>query len=235
MSLTPRFIDQFDVLLFDLMDTLMMGGNRFSDREDYAHTYRQLGGTFYPDEAVQQLIHQTWSRMSAHYHDPAWYADFRPAGTYLAETLNAHDLPHNDLPRLHTVFAHHELGHVPEPVCQTLRTLSQTHRLGIVSDLWAEKALFVRTLRRCHIHHLFGTTIFSSDYGTVKPAPTLFQLALDALNADPPRALFIGDSIARDMAGAGALGLGTLLVTGGEPDPDYPGPQVRDVPALLTR
>ena len=30
-----RFIDQYDLILLDLMDTLMFGGNRFSAREDY--------------------------------------------------------------------------------------------------------------------------------------------------------------------------------------------------------
>ncbi|MEZ0607664.1 HAD family hydrolase [Fibrella sp. WM1] len=227
----PRFINQFDVLLFDLMDTLMFGGNRFSADEDYAQTYRQLGGTYLSDRVVQQVIHDTWCRMSDHYGDPAYYDNFRPADQYIAETLTAMSLPQTELTRLHDVFARHELGHVPDSHCQALRQLAQTHRLGLVSNLWSGKALFVEAFAQCGIHDLFEYLVFSSDHSSIKPAPTLFQLMLGTLGVAPHQALFIGDSVERDMVGAAGLGMQAVLV--GPPNPAYSGLQVRDVSRLV--
>lgn len=232
MNTPERFVDRFDVILLDLMDTLMFGGNRFSEGQDYAHTYRKLGGKYHSDEQVQGVIRRVYDTMNAHYANPEYYENFRPASTYLTETLNSLGLPQTDTARLHNVFAHHELGHVPDTHCHALRELAKTHRLGLVSNLWSEKALFVRVFRQCHIHHLFDTLVFSSDHSLIKPSPKLFQKALTHFNCPPHRVLFVGDSPERDMAGAKALGLGTLLVTGGG-NPPYAGPQVRDVVALL--
>lgn len=228
-----RFIDQFDVLLFDLMDTLMFGGNRFSAEEDYARTYRELGGTYLTDEQVQRVIHDTWCRMTDHYGDPAYYDNFRAADHYIAETLAAMGLPQTDLALLHDVFARHELGHVPDGHCQALRELAKTHRLGLVSNLWAGKVRFVEAFERCGIHDLFDSLVFSSDYSSIKPAPTLFRVVLGTLGVEPHQALFIGDSVERDMAGAAGMGMRAVLV-GHAPAANYQGMQVRDI-SLLAR
>ncbi|MEZ0486394.1 HAD family hydrolase [Fibrella aquatica] len=232
MNSSSRFIDQFDVILLDLMDTLMFGGNRFSEEQDYAQTYRKLGGTYHSNNEVQWVIRQVYETMSEHYADPAYHENFKPASTYLAETLDALGLPQTDAPRLHNVFAHHELGHVPDRHCEALHQLAKTHRLGLVSNLWSEKALFVRVFRQCRIHHLFDTLVFSSDHSLVKPSPKIFQKALAHFDHPPHRILFIGDSPDRDMAGAEALGLGTLLVTGGR-ETTYPGRTLTDICDLL--
>lgn len=234
MTSSKRFVDQYDVILLDLMDTLMFGGNRFSEEQDYAQTYRRLGGKYHSDREVQWVIHQVYETMSEHYADPAYHENFRPASTYLIETLDALGLPQTDAARLHNVFAHHELGHVPDGHCQALQQLAKTHRLGLVSNLWSEKALFVRAFRRCHIHHLFDTLVFSSDHSLIKPSPKLFQKALDQFDTPTHRVLFVGDSPERDMATAEALGMGTLLVTA-TGETTYPGRKAVDICALLDR
>lgn len=232
MNSPERFVDRFDVILLDLMDTLMFGGNRFSHQQDYAHTYRKLGGKYHSDSEVQGIIGRVHDIMNAHYANPDYYENFRPASTYLTETLHSLGLPQTDAARLHNVFAHHELGHVPDSHCHALRELATTHRLGLVSNLWSEKALFVRVFRQCRIHHLFDTLVFSSDHSLIKPSPKLFQKALTHFADCPPhRILFVGDSPERDMAGAQALGLGTLLVTAGR-STTYSGMQVFDVAEL---
>lgn len=232
MTAPQRFVDQFDVILLDLMDTLMFDGNRFSDEQAYAPTYRRLGGTYHSDREVQWVIQQVYDTMNEHYADPAYRENFRPAIAYLTEALESLGLPQTDAARLHTVFAHHELGHVPDSHCHALRQLAKTHRLGLVSNLWSDKALVIRAFRQCHIHHLFETMVFSSDHSIIKPSPKLFQKALDQFNCPPHRVLFVGDSPEYDMAGAEALGLGTLLVTGvGETT--YPGPWAVDIGGLL--
>lgn len=232
MHTETRFIDQYDLILLDLMDTLMFGGNRFSAREDYAQTYRQLGGTYHADDDVQRIIEHTYAVMNSHYGNPAYYENFRPAIVYLAESLTELDLPQADLDCLHDVFAHHEMGHFPDGHCEALRTLATTHRLGVVSNLWTEKAPFIEAFRACGILHLFDALVFSSDHNMVKPSPKLFQLALTELNADPYRTLFVGDSLERDIQGAEAVGLSTVLVTG-KRESTHAGMVARDITALV--
>jgi hypothetical protein len=49
------FINKFDVLLLDVGHTFMFGGYRFFNTEDFAATYRSLGGIL-SSELVNQII-----------------------------------------------------------------------------------------------------------------------------------------------------------------------------------
>ena len=93
-----------------------------------------------------------------------------------------------------------------------LKTLAAGHRLGVVSNIWADKRHWLGRFEACGILALFEVLVFSSDGPHVKPAPALFQRALDALGLNPGRVLFVGDDPLRDIAGAAALGMPTLLV-----------------------
>jgi putative hydrolase of the HAD superfamily len=69
--------------------------------------------------------------------------------------------------------------------------------------------------------------------GVEKPDPAIFGFALRAMDLDPARCLYLGDSIRIDVAGARAAGLTPVLVT---PDPtaragDFP--RIRAVAELL--
>ena len=45
-----HFINKFDVLLLDVGHTFMLRGYRFFNTEDFAATYRSLGGNLLADE-----------------------------------------------------------------------------------------------------------------------------------------------------------------------------------------
>ena len=66
-------------------------------------------------------------------------------------------------------------------------------------------------------------------WGGASPHPEIFQRALDALGVSPPEALFVGDTLASDIAGAAALGLHTCqaLWFRADDDPDGPEPEFR--------
>jgi putative hydrolase of the HAD superfamily len=63
-----------------------------------------------------------------------------------------------------------------------------------------------------HIEH----TIFSGDAGIWKPAPAIFRHALDALQAAPEHAVFVGDSPREDILGAQAAGMRAIWVRSAE-------------------
>ncbi|WP_019988172.1 HAD family hydrolase [Rudanella lutea] len=232
MMVSNGLLGEYEVILFDLMDTLMFGGNRFSADEDYAYTYAQLGGHLYSDEFVQSLIQAVYERMRADYNHPGCYTNFPAASVYIRQLLTEQQASAADADRLAQVFALHELGHIPDGHVATLDALSQTHRLGLVSNLWAGADLFRRVFREVGIHHLFEVLVFSSDHACIKPSPRLFRVALDQLAVEPRRILFVGDDADRDVAAARALGMGTVWVTEAEQEPG-PGRCIRSVVELV--
>jgi HAD superfamily hydrolase (TIGR01549 family) len=96
-----------------------------------------------------------------------------------------------------------------------LTRLRPRYRLGIVSNFYGN----LETV--CHntsIKPLFGVIVDSVQAGLSKPDPRIFMKALDGLGVTPADATFVGDSATRDMAGARALDMRHIWLTG-EPAP----------------
>ena len=51
--------------------------------------------------------------------------------------------------------------------------------------------------------------MFASEVGWRKPHPAIFERALEGLGVAAERTLFVGDSLAIDLAGAAAVGMRT--------------------------
>jgi putative hydrolase of the HAD superfamily len=56
----------------------------------------------------------------------------------------------------------------------------------------------------------FDCIVLSSEVGKRKPHPAVFERALEELEVDPARAVFVGDRLDQDVAGAAALGMRTV-------------------------
>lgn len=210
-----RFIDSFEVILLDMMGTFMFGGDRFSDGEDYAATYRRLGGVTLSGAQVNPVISKVFGRMSVDYENPALCECFPPASRYIEQVLSEQGLPGSEAELLEAVFAAHESGSVPEECVEAIRRLARTHRLGVVSDIWCRSKPLKEDLARSGVADLFEVVVFSSDYGVNKPSPLLFSRALGHFGVDASRAVFVGDSLRRDVAGAKAAGLATVWINDG--------------------
>ena len=89
------------------------------------------------------------------------------------------------------------------------------YRLGIVSNFYGN---LETVCDNTSIRPLFGVIVDSVRVGASKPDPRIFMAALDGLGVAPTDAVFVGDSAARDMAGARALGMRHIWLTG-EPAP----------------
>ena len=85
-----------------------------------------------------------------------------------------------------------------------LRALAGRYRLGIVSNFYGN---LEAVCDDCGVRELFGTIIDSACVGAEKPDPRIFGAALDALGVGPAEAVFVGDSLPRDMAGARGVGM----------------------------
>jgi FMN phosphatase YigB (HAD superfamily) len=115
-------------------------------------------------------------------------------------------------------------------------------RLGIVCDVGFTGGELLRGFldREALLGHFSGWA-FSDEVGHYKPAPQIFEAALDALGAEPSEAAHIGDLRRTDIAGAAAVGMRTIRYRGLHDDRDEDGggeadfvlDSHRELPSLL--
>ena len=85
-----------------------------------------------------------------------------------------------------------------------LRRLASRYRLGIVSNFYGNLGA---VCRESGIAPHLSVAIDSAMVGFRKPDARIFEAALAPLDARPSDAIFVGDSMPRDMAGARAIGM----------------------------
>jgi putative hydrolase of the HAD superfamily len=98
-------------------------------------------------------------------------------------------------------------------------------KLGLVSNAFDPPDLLHRDLAELGITERLDVALFSSEVGRRKPDPEIFQRALDALGVGASEALFVGDTLASDIAGAAALGMRTCQALWFRADDDPGAPQ----------
>ena len=115
-------------------------------------------------------------------------------------------------------------------------------KLGLVSNAFDPPALLHRDLEQLGVAERLDVALFSSEVGRRKPHPAIFERALDELRVAPERALFVGDTLATDVAGAQAVGMRTCLAVwfradedGAAPEPDFRAFTQMDILAIVGR
>ena len=89
--------------------------------------------------------------------------------------------------------------------------LAPLYRLGVVSNFYGN---LEAVCREAGIGRYLSAAVDSTEVGCTKPDPAIFRAALERLSAGAGEAVFIGDSAARDMAGARGVGMRHVLVAG---------------------
>jgi putative hydrolase of the HAD superfamily/5'-nucleotidase len=195
--------------------TFMFGGDRFGPPADFHATYRASGGSRLTEEAVRRAVSDCYGRLDAIYLNPARTESFPQVREMLAESPACDGMPATEVELIEDVFARHEIGRVPDEYATALRQLATTHRLGVVSNLWSRKPLWLDEFSRTDVLSLFEIVVFSSDGPYMKPAPALFRQALTALPVPPSSVVFVGDCLRCDIGGAAAAGLDSVWVNAG--------------------
>lgn len=91
-----------------------------------------------------------------------------------------------------------------------LSQLSRRYRLGVVSNFYGNLSA---VCAEAGLSPFLTVMVDSACVGCTKPAPRIFQAALAGLNAKPEQAVFVGDSLSRDMAGAKGIGMPHIWLT----------------------
>jgi putative hydrolase of the HAD superfamily len=102
---------------------------------------------------------------------------------------------------------------VPAPnVCQTLERLAAERiALAAISNAAFSGRVLGAELARHGLGKYLQFVISSGDVGTRKPAPGIYDLALNRLGVPARKAWFVGDTEEEDLVGAEAVGLMPLL------------------------
>jgi putative hydrolase of the HAD superfamily len=115
-------------------------------------------------------------------------------------------------------------------------------KLGLVSNAFDPPQLLHRDLAELGIAERLDVALFSSEVGRRKPDPEIFRRALDALDVGASEALFVGDTLGSDIAGAAALGMRTCQALWfradddpGAPEPDFQAFTQMDVLTIARR
>jgi putative hydrolase of the HAD superfamily len=133
-----------------------------------------------------------------------------------------------------------QLAATTHALLETLR--ERGVKLALVSNAFDPPALLHRDLERLGLAQRLDFAVFSSEVGWRKPHPAIFERALEAVGAEPTRALFVGDQRATDIAGAAALGMRTCQAlwfradeSRDEPVPDFRAFTQMDVLMIVRR
>jgi HAD superfamily hydrolase (TIGR01509 family) len=126
-----------------------------------------------------------------------------------------------------------------DPDATTL--LSRLRSLGIKRAICSNAPFPPEMMRRQVVSNGIGVlmdgVVFSSMLGRRKPAPEIYQAALDAIGVPPHRVLFVGNRLREDYEGPRALGMRAVICTAHNPAPAPAGvtsvARLSEVPRLL--
>jgi putative hydrolase of the HAD superfamily len=131
------------------------------------------------------------------------------------------------------------MGDSTHALLESLR--SRGLKLALVSNAFDPPELLHRDLGRMGLAERLDVAVFSSEVGRRKPDPLIFRTALDRLGVEPDQALFVGDSLEADIAGAAALGMQTVQAVwfradkAEGPEPDFQAFTQMDVLNIVRR
>ena len=100
-----------------------------------------------------------------------------------------------------------------------LGALCGRYRLGIVSNFYGN---LDTVCEDAGIRSFFSVVVDSARAGYAKPDPRIFRQAVEELAIDSSRAVFVGDSLPRDMAGAREVGMPHIWLTAATPRGETP-------------
>ena len=176
------------------------GEDRFGTNENYSEYYKSIGGEM-AREFVNELIIRTYEYLDERYPAEKYRHCFLSLQEAIEVSANI-GIAESEKEKIIETFSFHEHGKIPQTYVAALRKLKEQFTLALVIDIWA----------------LFSAHSFSSDHGMVKPSPKPFELVVNEIYIPKEKYLVIGDSIRRDLGGAHAAEIDSVLVGGAESD-----------------
>jgi putative hydrolase of the HAD superfamily len=201
----PR--EQIDAILFDYGNTLIEFATEQIAAWDRAMA-DHLNSTFGPfdEKTYQTVCHDV---RTAPYFCPDHRENDPAAVTQrIIETLYQRQATEDELTRTierrRQVFV--DVVDVHNEVLELVTDLRRRYRIGLVSNFPCGDSIR-DSLTDTGLAELLDVVVVSGDVGHVKPHPAPFRKALDALDVEPSRTVYVGDNWLGDIQGAKRLGM----------------------------
>lgn len=98
-----------------------------------------------------------------------------------------------------------------EDAITVLQKLCGKYKIGLISNFGIPEC-GRQLLDRFGLSKFFDFIVISGEVNQRKPSPKIFERALNALNVDPSKAVFIGDMLDLDIIGPRNVGMKTILI-----------------------
>lgn len=194
----------------------MFGSDRFNEHQDYEATYRKFGGNNLNNQTLHEIIYYIYGTLLERSRNEDYFENMISVDELIETDSFFSSFSDEDKSLLERVFAYHECGCIPESIQTTLKKLSNTHKLGLISNVWCKSHYFVNQLKNDKVYDLFDIVIYSSDYKIVKPSPKIFKIAINHFNLSPDKMIYIGDNYKRDVVGSQNAGMKSILIKNSE-------------------
>ena len=129
-------------------------------------------------------------------------------------------------------------GHCYE---DTLPALQQLKSMGFITAIvsntpWGSPAeLWRKEVTRLGLSTYMSALVFCRDVGWRKPAPQIFEFALENLHVSPENCLFVGDDPRWDIVGPRAVGIDALLIDRKESHKNTDAVSIKNLNDLVTQ
>ncbi len=211
---------RYPFVLFDAGETL------FGPRESFGAVYSEVLaplGLGRPAEVFEAAIRESWRELDRlvprgadrysffHGGEDGYWLRFARGAIERATGAPVEDaVVEPVLERLRAAFREPGSWRVYPDVRPALsRIRLEGVRLAVVSN-WDSR--LPHLLDVLDLDGFFDAVVYSHLVGVEKPDPRIFRSALDAIGADPRRALHVGDVPELDLEGARSAGIDALLV-----------------------
>mgnify|MGYP000339076802 CR=1 FL=1 len=95
-------------------------------------------------------------------------------------------------------------------VVEILAQLRERFRLGLITNAY-DGVVQRKRIAVSGLENYFDEILISGDIGLYKPDPQVFHILLNRIGVVPEKAIYIGDSIKHDVAGANSAGMKSVL------------------------
>jgi putative hydrolase of the HAD superfamily len=200
-----------------------------------------LAGVQCDAERVQRAYRTALRRVFRTYLERDFYLHkdlFRDATVEMLRELGYEaDADHLDRYRQSQWQFHRRDFRLRDGVPETLTELRRRGlRLGVVSNIDRDQLEHLGDL--AGLDRYFDWLLSSEQAGSCKPHHRIFEQALERAGCEPAEALFVGDSLSQDIAGANRAGLRSVLLwhrADREPPVDGERPRhvIRKIPDVL--
>ncbi len=202
-----------ELVVIDLMNTIMFQHDRFGPQEPYLMTYNALGGQKLDSQDLHQIIARGLEQIEIEYESAT---DSRePSPTILDAHFHLREearrlkleLGLKDRIALNLTFAFHECGWIDRLHVDSLSRLSSNYPVVVLSNLWGMPFFCNLVMERSGAKKSLEGIYYSSEIRRLKPCRDAFHHVCSAHDVSPENSLMIGDNIDLDIIAASEAGL----------------------------